>query len=122
MKSKKTLSYSQKNQSDVIIGWGWDQNLWENNNFPNNDFLNKLFPDKLVLLRRIDGHALLVNDLVLNKAGVNSKTKVSGGTVLIENNRPTGLLIDNAMDLATGILPSYDSKVITNALINAESF
>ncbi len=117
---KRLLSYSQKNESDVIIGRGWDQNLWENNNLPNNDFLNKLFPNKLVLIRRIDGHALLVNDLVLDKAGVNSKTKISGGKILIENNKPTGLLIDKAMDLATSILPSYDSKAITNALINAE--
>tara|TARA_B100000575_G_scaffold147998_1_gene118075 strand:- start:13035 stop:14669 length:1635 start_codon:yes stop_codon:yes gene_type:complete len=117
---KRLLSYSQNNQSDFIIGRGWDQNLWENKKFPNNDFLNKLFPDKLVLLRRIDGHALLVNDLVLKKAAINSKTKVSGGTILIENNKPTGLLIDKAMELATSILPSNDSKVITNALINAE--
>ena len=117
---KRLLSYSQKNESDVIIGRGWDQNLWENNTLPNNDFLNKLFPNKLVLIRRIDGHALLVNDLVLDKAGVNSKTKISGGKILIENNKPTGLLIDKAMDLATSILPSYDSKAITNALINAE--
>ncbi len=117
---KRLLSYSQNNQSDVIMGRGWDQNLWENKNFPNNDFLNKLFPNKLVLLRRIDGHALLVNDLVLKKAGIGSKTKISGGTILIENNKPTGLLIDKAMELATGILPSNDSKVIANALINAE--
>ena len=117
---KRLLLYSKENQTNVIIGRGWDQNLWENKVFPSNGFLNKLFPDKLVLLRRIDGHALLVNDLVIHKAQINSKTKVSGGSILIENKKPTGVLIDKAMDLAIGILPSNSSKLISKALIDAE--
>ena len=117
---KRLLLYSKENQSDVIIGRGWDQNLWENKVFPNNGFLNKLFPDKLVLLRRIDGHALLVNDLVIHKAKINSKTKVSGGSILIENEKPTGVLIDRAMDLAISILPPNSSKLVSKALIDAE--
>ena len=117
---KRLLSFSKENQSDIIIGRGWDQNLWENKVFPNNGFLNKLFPDKLVLLRRIDGHALLVNDLVIQKAQINSKTKVLGGSVLIEKNKPTGVLIDKAMDLAISILPPNSSKFISKALIDAE--
>ena len=118
---KKLQSYSQNNQFDIIIGRGWDQNLWKSKVFPNNDFLNRLFPDKLVLLRRIDGHALLVNDLVIKKAEINSKTRVSGGSILIENNKPSGILIDNAMDLAMNILPSKSSKIITKALIDAQT-
>ena len=117
---KRLLSYTKNNPSDIIIGRGWDQNLWKNKAFPNNIFLNRLFPDKLVLLKRIDGHALLVNDLVIKKAGISSKTKVKGGSILVENNKPTGVLVDNAMDLAMGILPPNTSKDITKALIDAE--
>ena len=117
---KRLLSYTKNSPSDIIIGRGWDQNLWKNKAFPNNIFLNRLFPDKLVLLKRIDGHALLVNDLVIKKAGINSKTKVKGGSILVENNKPTGVLVDNAMDLAMGILPPNTSKDITKALIDAE--
>ncbi len=117
---KRLLSYTKNSQSDIIIGRGWDQNLWKNKAFPNNIFLNRLFPDKLVLLKRIDGHALLVNDLVIKKAGISSKTKVKGGSILVENNKPTGVLVDNAMDLAMGILPPNTSKDITKALIDAE--
>ena len=117
---KRLLSYNKNSPSDIIIGRGWDQNLWKNKAFPNNIFLNRLFPDKLVLLKRIDGHALLVNDLVIKKAGISSKTKVKGGSILVENNKPTGVLVDNAMDLAMGILPPNTSKDITKALIDAE--
>lgn len=118
---KRLLSYTKNSPSDIIIGRGWDQNLWKNKAFPNNIFLNRLFPDKLVLLKRIDGHALLVNDLVIKKAGISSKTKVKGGSILVENNKPTGVLVDNAMDLAMGILPPNTSKDITKALIDAEN-
>ena len=117
---KRLLSYTKNSPSDIIIGRGWDQNLWKNKAFPNNIFLNRLFPDKLVFLKRIDGHALLVNDLVIKKAGISSKTKVKGGSILVENNKPTGVLVDNAMDLAMGILPPNTSKDITKALIDAE--
>ena len=117
---KRLLSYTKNSPSDIIIGRGWDQNLWKNKAFPNNIFLNRLFPDKLVFLKRIDGHALLVNDLVIKKAGISSKTKVKGGSILVENNKPTGVLVDNAMDLAMGILPPNTSKDITKALIEAE--
>ena len=117
---KRLLSYNKNSPSDIIIGSGWDQNLWENKAFPNNIFLNRLFPNKSVLLKRIDGHALLVNDYVIKKAGISSKTKVKGGSILVENNKPTGVLVDNAMDLAMGILPPNTSKDITKALIDAE--
>ncbi|RZP10198.1 MAG: amidohydrolase [Flavobacteriales bacterium] len=117
---KRLLSYNKNSPSDIIIGSGWDQNLWKNKAFPNNIFLNRLFPDKSVLLKRIDGHALLVNDYVIKKAGISSKTKVKGGSILVENNKPTGVLVDNAMDLAMGILPPNTSKDITKALIDAE--
>lgn len=117
---KRLLSYNKNSPSDIIIGSGWDQNLWKNKAFPNNIFLNRLFPDKSVLLKRIDGHALLVNDLVIKKAGISSKTKVKGGSILVENNKPTGVLVDNAMDLVMGILPPNTSKDITKALIDAE--
>lgn len=45
-----------------IVGRGWDQNDWgDNTEFPTKDTLDILFPDKVVALRRIDGHALLTN-------------------------------------------------------------
>ena len=94
--------------------------MWDDKVFPNNEFLNKLFPDKLVLLRRIDGHALLVNNLVIDKADISSQTQVSGGSILIKNNKPTGVLIDKAMDLAMSILPPLSDKEIAKALVEAE--
>ena len=57
--------FNNLNEKKFIIGRGWDQNDWINKSFPTNKLLNESFPDKPVVLRRIDGHAYLVNDYAL---------------------------------------------------------
>lgn len=89
----------------VLLGRGWDQNIWTNKNFPTNEKLNELFVDIPVMLKRVDGHAALVNDYVLKLANINLNTKLGGGLVLIAKNKPTGVLIDNAVDLAESVIP-----------------
>lgn len=83
----------------VIRGMGWDQNLWEDDQMPNNFLLNQLFPNTPVLLRRIDGHAMLVNDVVLERNGITADVEVEGGEVVTDEGARTGVLIDNAMEL-----------------------
>jgi predicted amidohydrolase YtcJ len=57
------------------------------------------------MLKRVDGHAALVNDYVLKLANINFTTKLNGGLVLTNGNKPTGVLIDNAVDLAEAVIP-----------------
>ena len=52
------------------LGRGWDQNDWEEPRFPTRLLLDEYFPDKPVVLERIDGHALIVNRIALELAGV----------------------------------------------------
>ncbi len=95
----------------VLLGRGWDQNLWDNKNFPTNDKLNELFREIPVMLKRVDGHAAIVNDYVLHLAHIKENTKVSGGLVVVtSNNKATGLLIDNAVDLAEAVLPATTTE------------
>jgi len=89
----------------VLLGRGWDQNIWTNKNFPTNEKLNELFGNLPVMLKRVDGHAAIVNDYVLKLANINLNTKLGGGLVLTANNKPTGVLIDNAVDLAEAVIP-----------------
>src|SRR5687767_8351558 len=69
--------YSPEKMSNIkekptsIQGRGWDQNLWESKKFPSNEKLNELFPHIPVCLKRIDGHAALVNQRALEIAGIN---------------------------------------------------
>jgi predicted amidohydrolase YtcJ len=115
------LQYFYANRkSEYIAGRGWDQNLWSDKSFPTNEKLNKLYPDKAVILIRIDGHAALVNDYVLKKAGITASTKIDGGKIEVSNGKLTGILIDNAVDLSTAIIPKPGKESIENSLTEAQ--
>ena len=104
---------SEGKQSNSIVGSGWDQNDWEDKSLPNKDRLDELFPDTPVALRRIDGHALLVNQKALDLAGITVDTKVKGGTIIKEDGKLTGVLVDAPMQLVQNILtkPTVEQKI-----------
>ncbi len=142
-KAKKNVKIKSFDGS-WIIGRGWDQNDWTDKKYPNRKKLDSLFPDRPVFLQRIDGHAALVNSVALELAGINSNTYVKGGKVegeLIFGGEekwmrpeilkeikhhgypiwvPTGILIDNAVDLVKKIIPPATLKEKERALLAAQ--
>lgn len=118
---QKVVDFSKNNTSTWITGRGWDQNDWIIKEFPTNFELDSLFPNTPVYIRRIDGHAALANSKALALAKINSKTTVSGGEIIISNNIPTGILIDNAMELIDNIVPEFDLNTNTKALLDAQT-
>ena len=116
----RVAEFDAENNSNFIIGRGWDQNDWNKKTFPTNTLLNEKFPDKPVVLRRIDGHAYLVNDSALKLAGINNSTKVDGGEIVKIGNRLTGVLIDNSMRLVDKIIPEPSKEESIQALLSAQ--
>ena len=104
-----------------LIGRGWDQNDWLTKEFPTNEELNKLFPDRPVILSRIDGHAAIANNKALVLSGVKAGDKMTGGEVEVKNGVATGLLIDNAVDRVTSIIPAPGGEQIRSALMGAQA-
>jgi len=117
---ERLIASDLNNQSDVILGRGWDQNDWDNKQFPVNTELNKVFKNKLVVLERIDGHAYIVNDNALELAGIDQNTLVRGGLVLLKDNKPTGVLIDAPMSMVDNVLPEKSIREKVNALKQAQ--
>ena len=97
--------YSKSNPGVPILGQGWDQNDWEVKAYPTKDKLDELFSDQIIALKRVDGHALLVNQFTLDLAGIDLSTEVDGGVFVRKNGSLTGVLIDNAMDQVYNALP-----------------
>ncbi|WP_042492433.1 amidohydrolase [Aequorivita sublithincola] len=116
----RVVAFQEEKNMPYIIGRGWDQNDWDDKNFPTKKELDSLFPDTAVSLRRIDGHAMLVNSKALELAGITSKTKVAGGEIVLENGEPSGIIIDAPMDLIAKTFPEITSEVSTEALLEAE--
>ena len=116
----RVVEFDAEKNPNFILGRGWDQNDWNNKTFPTNTQLNEMFPDKPVVLRRIDGHAYLVNDSALKLAGINNLTKVEGGEIVKIGNRLTGVLIDNSMRLVDNIIPEPSREESIQALLSAQ--
>ena len=85
-----------------IKGFGWDQSLWPNENFPTAKVLNKISPSHPIMLTRVDGHSIWVNDLALKLSGydVNNPQAPDGGKII--NNC---ILLDNAMNKIWDVQP-----------------
>ncbi len=84
-----------------LLGRGWDQNDWRVQDFPTRQALDEVCPARPVYLTRIDGHAALVNSVALRASGIGKETPDPPGGRILRDSRgePTGVLVDNAMDL-----------------------
>jgi predicted amidohydrolase YtcJ len=110
------LEFSKDNKSDWILGRGWDQNDWENSEFPTNEKLNELFPNKAVLLTRIDGHAVIVNQKAIELSGFDENTVIEGGQILKKNGKITGVMLDNAADYFKNLVTKPNVNEIKKAI------
>lgn len=136
--------YQNKYHRKFIIGRGWDQSLWDGE-MPTNDKLNELYPDIPVCLFRIDGHALLANDLLIKKSDVFNKFYAdpelfNGGhceyhpmvfqyseqlskeeQIKAEKaNQPTGVFVDNAMNPILDILPDFTEQELIKSILEVQ--
>ncbi|WP_166967646.1 amidohydrolase [Yeosuana marina] len=116
----KIIEYTKTHPSEYIRGSGWDQNDWDIKEFPNKAKLDSLFPNTPVLLKRIDGHACLVNQSALDLGNVTIDSKVEGGELVIEDGKLTGVLIDRAQQLVTKYWPKPTRNDVVNALLKAQ--
>ena len=111
--------YAASNQYlNWIRGRGWNQVLWPDKQFPTAAQLDSEISDRPVWLERIDGHAGWGNSKALELAGITRETiSPAGGEILKDaDGEPTGVLIDNAMNLVSTVIPAPDQSEIAAAL------
>ncbi|GMG88265.1 amidohydrolase [Biformimicrobium ophioploci] len=91
-----------------LLGRGWNQVVWPGKEFPTRQQLDALEIDNPVWLSRIDGHAGWANSQALELAGITRDTRSpEGGEIILdEQGEPTGVLIDNAMNLMANAIPA----------------
>ena len=119
---QRVQDFQKQNSLDFIYGRGWDQNDWDLKDFPNKRKLDSLFPNTPVVLQRIDGHALLVNQKALDLADIDNTTVTEGGEIMREGDQLTGILIDNPMDLINRIIPQMTREQAVKALQDAQEY
>lgn len=104
-----------------LIGRGWDQNRWPGQQFPTKASLDAVVNDRPVLLRRVDGHAAWVNSRALAEAGITKATPDPAGGKIVRDasGEPTGVLVDNAMDLVEAKIPAPTPEVRERRILAA---
>ena len=115
----RMVEHNRVYHTEWICGRGWDQNLWKDARLPDKSLLNKLFPDKPVVLVRVDGHAVLVNDKALALTGFNPKD-FKPAEVVRKDGRLSGVLLENAADFIKNAIPEPSLNERVMALKNAQ--
>jgi hypothetical protein len=104
-----------------IRGRGWDQNRWTLREFPGHASLDSVSGEFPVYLNRVDGHAVWVNRKVLELAGITRETPDPPGGRIVRDpdGEPTGVFVDNAVDLIKAALPEPSREERTEAILTA---
>ncbi len=116
--SDKVAKFAIETKSKWVVGGSWNQHNWETSELPTKDWVDKNTPSIPLFLYRMDYHMALVNSHALDLAGITSETPNPPGGVIIkdENGRPTGILVDKAMDLVSSIIPQSSDDEYANAI------
>ncbi len=107
-----------------IQGQGWDSNDWKGMEFPTHALLDTVAPDNPVYLVKQDFHIAWVNSEAMRIAGIDRNTPDPDGGRIVhdDNGEPTGILVQNAMDLAYNCIPdaSFEKmkELVSKALNN----
>ena len=104
-------------EGEWIIGRGWDNNRWEADRLPDHEPLTRAAPRNPVALTRNDGHVLWVNRAALELCGIDEDGADPPGGKIVrrrETGEPTGILLENAMELVTKriAMPGVDERIL----------
>ena len=101
-----------------VRGHGWNHALWEHR-WPTAADLDRVTGGRPALLSRKDGHSVWLNSRTLALAGIDRDTPdPSGGSIArTEAGEPTGILLENANDLAYRVVPEYTWEERRRALL-----
>jgi len=91
-----------------LRGRGWDQTRWPGAEFPAGADLDEAFPARPVLLERVDGHAVWANSAAMARVerDLSGDWQPEGGYIHRDaQGQPTGVFIDKAEAVFSGIIP-----------------
>lgn len=117
---EKMKRYALTAKTTILYGRGWDQNDWLVKYYPDKAVLDSLFPSRPVFIKRIDGHAAIANQRMLDIAGVKPGATIAGGTFEMRNGQLTGILIDNAMDEVERFIPLIADSTAQQYFLQAQ--
>ncbi len=91
-----------------VVAVGWIEKKWKEGRFLHKDDIDPFSANKPVVANRAGEHSILANSKAMEIAGITRDTPdPDGGQILHdEDGEPTGMFIDNAMDLIRRHIPA----------------
>ena len=86
-------------KGELIMGYGYDENVMPKGKLLNRDDLDKAFPDNPVRIDHVSMHGCVLNSLALKKYGISAVTTTPPGGVIVRKpgtNVPYGLIMEMA--------------------------
>jgi len=107
LKNRVAEALKDTPKNETLYGRGWIETHWPEKRFPNRTDLDEIAPNNPVILERADGHAVVVNSAALAASKITADTKSPfGGDILKDSDGElTGMLIDKAGELVSGLMP-----------------
>ena len=115
----------------VIKGRGWHQSKWSKqpsviiDGFPTHRSLSEVSPNNPVFLGHANGHTALINQAAMDVLNLNYNTPTPDGGVIVKDGKgdPTGILHENAIDLAYALTAlSKESSMAAILAAQAHAF
>ncbi len=107
---------SNSKSKNIIIGRGWDQENLINKRMPTKRDLNLISRDLPIVIIRVCGHILVVNDKMLELANISNESKqIPGGSFDFE----TGIFTENAIYIIYNKMPKPTKEDIIKYLMTA---
>lgn len=86
-------------KGEMIMGYGYDENVMPNGRLLNRDDLDAAFPDNPVRIDHVSMHGAVLNSLALKQYGISAATATPPGGVIVRKpgtNEPFGLIMETA--------------------------
>lgn len=106
-----------------IIGSGWNHNVWGTGALPDRLSLDQAAPRNPVMLEAKSGHALWVNSLALERAGIRLDTADPEGGKIVHgrDGLPSGILLENAIRLVQAVIPRPSAHELARMMLLAQA-
>lgn len=112
--------HAANHNTEWLLGRGWDQNKWQDKSFPVHHQLSEIFPDVPVVLIRIDGHAVIVNQEAMNRLGIDDYTPFPEGEAIYHNEKLSGVFLEHSADRFKDAVPPLNQNELIAALQEAQ--
>jgi len=121
----RLTAWAESHPDGPIIGRGWIETRWPESapelgqgpRFLTAADLDAAAPGRIVLLGRADGHAVTASSAALAAARIDAATVAPSGGEIAKgpDGKPTGFLLDAAMQLVAGLRPQADPAALRAA-------